>query len=142
MKTCLSFEDIVTVGQPRITELQRVGDSFPDAFSPGALLAFSRQVKNVEAAVVQTYAIAATAAKKADTHDEVADIWKLMGQLCESALQALSGLMNKYPECGTSQLYDLVLDYKLACDERQRGALEEKTCLTMEFPKGLLPDPI
>ena len=63
-----------------------------------------------------------------------------MSFFCQSALAILTSLKHKYPDCGTPALYDMVLDYKLACDKRYRGAMEELACQKTEFPKGLLPE--
>jgi len=140
MKPCLSFGDVVEAGKPRLTELQRVGNLYSDARSAEASAAFTREVNLVEATVVQTYGMAATSARKTDTLRDVAEIWKAMSQFCQNALEVLSTLKDKYPSCGTPQLYDRVLDYKLAADKRYRGAIEEATCQTRDFPKGLLPE--
>jgi hypothetical protein len=139
MKACLSFSDILDVSQPQITEMQRIGNFYPDASAPGACEAFTRQVRLVEGIVVQTYGVAAALAKKAEDLKEVADVWSRMSRFCHSALQILADMRHKYPYCGTPQLYDLVLDYKLAADKRYRGTLEEAACQKMEFPKGLFP---
>ena len=140
MKACLSFSDILDVGQPQISEMQRIGNFYPNSEAPGACIAFARQVRLVEGIVVQTYGVAAAMVKKADDLNEVADIWNKTSRFCHSALQILADLKYKYPYCGTAELYDLVLDYKLAADKRYKGALEETTCQKMEFPKGLLPN--
>jgi hypothetical protein len=139
MKACLSFSDILEVSQPQIDEMQRIGNSYPDATAAGACEAFTHQVRLVEGIVVQTYGVAAALAKKADDLNEVADVWNRMSRFCQSALRILADLKHKYPYCGTPQLYDLILDYKLAADKRYKGAMEEATCQKMEFPRGLLP---
>lgn len=139
MRACLSFNDILEVGQPQIAEMQRIGGFYPSAESPGACAAFTRQVRLVEGIVVQTYGVAASLARKAEDLNEVADVWNKMSRFCQSALAALTDLKHKYPYCGTPELSDLVLDYKLAADKRYNGALEEATCQKTEFPKGLLP---
>ncbi len=140
MKACLSFSDILEVGQPRITEMERIGNSFPNGDSAEACTAFTHQVGVVEGTVMHTYSIAATLARKADDINEVAEVWKRMSQFCQSALEVLLRLKDKYLFCGTPQLYDLVLDYKLAADKRMRGAIEEAQCRTKDFPKELLPE--
>ena len=94
----------------------------------------------VEGVLVQSYGIAAAMARKADDLSDVAEIWNAMSLFCRSALTSLGALKNKYPYCGTPALYDRVLDYKLACDKRYRGAMEEVECQKKEFPKGLLPE--
>ena len=140
MKACLSFGDVLEVGQPRIAELERVGDMYPNGESTEACVAFTHQVGLVEGTVVQTYGIAAMLARRADDLNEVAEIWKTMSQFCQRALVVLSRLKDKYPYCGTPQLHDAVLDYKLAADKRHRGVMEEAECQKMDFPKGLLPE--
>ncbi len=141
MQAFLSFSDILEVGRPQIAEMERIGNTYASAQEPGAIEAFARQVRRVEGVVVQTYAAAAAVARKADELQEVADVWEKMSWFCQAALQALAALKRKYPSCGTTELYDLALDYKLAADKRCKGALEEMACLKMDFPKGLLPEP-
>lgn len=140
MKPCLSFGDVLAVGQPRIAEMERVGDMYPNGESAEACAAFTHQVGLVEGTVVQTYGIAAMLARRADDLEEAAEIWKTMSQFCQRALTVLSRLKDKYPYCGTPQLHDVVLDYKLAADKRHRGVTEEAECQKMDFPKGLLPE--
>ena len=140
MKGCLSFTDILDVGRPQIAETQRVGDAFPGPDTPGAREAFTRQVRLLEGIVIHTYGVAATLTRKADGLPEVAETWQSMSRFCQEALQVLTRLKHKYSYCGTPELYDLVLDYKLASDRRHKGALEEIECQKMELPKGLLPD--
>ena len=139
MKACLSFADILGVGQPQVEEMQRIGDAFASPDLPGACEAFTRQVSIVEGVLVQSYGIAAAMARKADDLNEVAEIWSGMSRFCQSALSRLATLRLKYPYCGTPALYDKALDYKLACDKRYRGAMEELACQKTEFPQGLLP---
>ena len=103
-------------------------------------MAFTRQVRIVEGIVSHTYGVAAALARKAEGLEEVADIWNRMSAFCRSAMEILSSLKDKYPDCGAPQLYDMALDYKLACDKRYRGAMEELACQKSEFPKGLLPE--
>jgi hypothetical protein len=140
MSACLNFNDVLEVGQPQIREMQRIGDAYADSNVPGACEAFTRQVTIVQGIVIQAYGMAAALAKKADELSEVAEIWSRMSDFCRAALVSLSSLKNKYPYCGTPQLYDMVLDYKLACEKRFRGAMEEMECQKTEFPKGLLPE--
>lgn len=142
MRACLNFSDILEVGQPQIEEMQRIGDAYASPNDPGACEAFTRQVRIVEGIVVQTYGMAAALTRKADELSQVAEIWSRMGIFCRSAMVILSSLKHKYSDCGTSELYDRVLDYKLACDKRYRGAMEELACQKTEFPKGLLPEMI
>ncbi|MHB8520979.1 MAG: hypothetical protein ACYDH9_09480 [Limisphaerales bacterium] len=140
MSACLSFNEIVEVGQPQIAEMDRLGNLYPSADAPGACAAFTRQVRLGEGIVVQTYGVAAALARKAGELSEVAGIWKRMSQFCQSSLEVLARLKHKYPDCGTPELYDLVLDYKLAADKRFKGVMEEQACQKTDLPKGLFPE--
>ena len=142
MSTCLSLRDLVEINQPQIADLQRVGNAFFDSEAPGACEAFSKQVRLVEGVLTQTYGVATVIARKTADLNEVAEIWGLMSVFCNSVMHVLSALRHKYPDCGTPELYDLSLDYKLASHKRYRGVLQEIACQTAEFPKGLLPEPI
>ena len=137
MKACLDFDDILELGRPQIQEMQRIGEAYPTADVPGASAAFTRQVRTVEGIVIQTYGVAAALTGKSGDLNEVAEIWSRMSSFCSSAMATLSSLKHKYPHCGTPELYDMVLDYKLACDKRYRGVMEELECQKVEFPKGL-----
>ena len=139
MATCLNFEDILEIGRPQLEQLQQVGDSFPTADAPGACEAFAKQVRLLEGVLTQTYAIGVSIARRADDLHEVAHVWERMGLFCTAAVQRLTQLKQKYPYCGTPQLFDLSLDYKLACEKRLRSALEEIECQKQEIPKGLFP---
>lgn len=140
MKPSLNFEDLLEINQPQIAEMQRVGDSFANPYEPGASEAFANQVRIVEGLLRQTYAVAAALAKKTEDLREVAEIWRHMGSFCNSTLHTLASLKEKYPSCGTPQLYDLALDFKLACDKRYRAVLEEIACQNTALPNGLLPE--
>ncbi|MCX8089484.1 MAG: hypothetical protein N3I86_00895 [Verrucomicrobiae bacterium] len=140
MNTCLSFNDILEINQPPIREMARIANQLTDSESAAACETFGRQVRLVEGIVVQTYGLAAALARKADNLNEVAEVWRKMSAFCQSALEVLAGLREKFPRCGTAELYDLVLDYKLAADQRYRGVQEEIACQTLEIPKGLFPE--
>jgi hypothetical protein len=139
MSACLSFKDLIEINRPRLAEMQRVGDLICSPVEESGCIAFSQQVRTVEAVVRNTYGIAAALARNAPDLQEAADVWDQMRELCTSSLQVLAGLKDKFPYCGTSELYDLTLDYKLACEKRHKGILEEMTCQTMDFPEGLFP---
>jgi hypothetical protein len=138
MNACLSFKDLIEINRPQLAEMERVG-SMESPEEPASCVAFSGQVKAIEAAVRNMYVIARAMARNAADPQEAADVWDQMGELCSSALRILIGLKDKFPSCGTSELYDLTLDYKLACEKRHKGILEEMKCQTMEFPEGLFP---
>jgi hypothetical protein len=140
MKTCVNFGELIAIHRPQIEEMQRVGEAFAGSEAPSAFSTFSQQVRIVDGTLRQTYREAVALAKRADDASEVAEIWSAMSSLCNLALQALASLRVKYPDRGTQELYDLALDYKLACDKRHRAAVEEVACQSKEFPKGLFPE--
>jgi hypothetical protein len=139
MKTCVTFADLVEIHRPQIEEMQRVGHAFSDPAAPNAGDAFSHQVKLVEGALRQTYREAAALARRTSDLEEVKELWSQMSAFCGAAIRALTSLKGKFPTCGTPQLYDLALDFKLAADKRHRDVLEEISCQNQELPKGLFP---
>ena len=139
MAVCLSFDDILQLGTPQLARLQQVGDSFGDVDSPGACEAFTKQVRLLEGFITQTYGVAVSVSKRADDLAEVAAVWEHMGTYCRDALHTLTRLKDKYSYCGTPALYDLVLDYKLACEKRYRSVMEEMECQNQKLPAGLFP---
>jgi hypothetical protein len=142
MAVCLKFDDILDLGKPQLAHLEEVGNSFASMETPGACEAFAREVRLLESFLIQTYAVAVAVAKRADNFEEVAQVWQHMGLFCTKALHSLKKLKDKYPHCGTSQLFDLALDYKLACEKRFRGISEEIECQKQNLPKGLFPEEI
>lgn len=139
MPACLSFDEIVSLGRPQISRLVAVGDSFRTADDPGACEAFSAEVRAVEAFVRHTYALATQLARRTDSLEEISGIWREVSQLCDTALTALRELRQRFAYCGTPELYDLVLDYKLAADDRFNRVKEEIAWQSMELPKDLFP---
>jgi len=142
MSACISFQDLVAINQPQVAALEQIGGSFPDAQSPGACEAFSRQVRQVEGVLRNTYGVAAALVRKAETLEEVSATWRQMSDLCNQALQSLKVLKDKYPYCRTPELYDLALDYKLASEKRFQHIMEELACQKKEFPKGVFLEPM
>jgi hypothetical protein len=139
MAVCLSFDDILHLGTPRLAQLLQVGDSFDDVDSPGACEAFTKQVRLLEGFIIHTNGVAVSVSKRADDLAEVAAVWEHMGAYCGNTLHTLARLKDKSPDCGTPALYDLVLDYKLACEKRFRSVIEEMECQNEKIPAGLFP---
>lgn len=139
MPACLTFEQVFSTGVPRVEKLKVVGASFATYEEPGACEAFSHQVGNVEDFLRETYGIAMMIARKSEDSNEVISILRLMSDFCATAMKTLSGLKAKYPYCGTSELYDLALDYKIACDLRHNNLLAELECANQNLPAGLFP---
>lgn len=137
MSTCLSFDQIFEAGPAGVEKLKEIGNSFADADEPGACKAFTRQVHSLESFVKETYRIAIIVARKSEDAEEVIQIFSSISSFCSDAMGVLTSLRSKYPYCGTPELYDMVLDYKLACDQRRNNLLAELECpnqLTQLFP--------
>lgn len=118
-------------------KLMEIGNTFADANEPGACEAFTRQVASLESFVKETYRIAIIVARKSDDAEEVLQIFDTMSSFCGDAMGVLTDLRAKYPYCGTPELYDMILDYKIACDQRRNNLLAELECpnqLTELFP--------
>ena len=138
MKVCVSFEDLLEIHRPQIDEIRRFGEAIPNG--PTAEGTLANHIRALEGTLRQTYREAAALAKRTDELQEIAEIWNRMSLFCNLALEALGSFRDRYAQAGG--VYDLALDYKLACDKRYRGVLEEIECQTMEFPKGLFPEKI
>lgn len=137
---CLDFREVARAGEVPVEQFAALSRKFPDPDMEGACLAFSRQVAKVQATIECTYAMAAQVAKRQDKLESEQEVWSIMGHLCEVALVTVKSLKDQYPYCGTPELFDVLLDYKLACDERRRHLAEEIACQGMEIPKGLFPE--
>lgn len=137
MSTCLSFDQIFAEGPIGVEKLKEIGASYESADDPGACEAFTRQVAFLECFVKEIYRIAMIIARKSEDSAEIAGVFETVSNFCENVMTALTGLKKKYPFCGTPELYDLVLDYKMACDDRRYNLLAELECpnpLTELFP--------
>ena len=136
---CIEFSDIIRSNEQQVDILTDVAAKNPDPEAPGACQAFSRQVRLVESVVEGTYVIAVQATRKTEDLKEVAQVWQVMGNLCDKALGVVCTLKDRYLYCGTPELHDRLLDYKLACTRRYEQVHEEILCQTMPMPEGLFP---
>ena len=140
MKAFLDVETLVESATPQLTEMARVGASFPNPQSEEAYAQFSHQVSMLEGALKQTFRAATLLARKNSELAEIADVWQRMSRFCDAVLLTLSSLKENYAHCGTPELYDLALDFKQACEDRLRDVQEEMECQKIDLPKGLLPE--
>ncbi len=126
------------VNRCQIAELERAGREL-DPEKDCAL--FSTRVVNVQAAVIHTYQLVAFAAVRQADPKKAALMWKEMSDYCDSALVVLKDLKVKYYYCGTSQLYDLILDYKGEAQKRYYQNLQDSECQT-PTPGLLFPETV
>lgn len=110
-----------------------------DADAAGACDAFSGHVRSVEAAIIHTCQITAhRAIREADREADpkaAAAHWEKMVKFCDAAFEVVTALRGKFPGCGTSQLYDLVLEYREQADKRFYQNLRDSEI--GEPPEGL-----
>jgi hypothetical protein len=84
--------------------------------------------------------MAALTARRSETLEQEAEVWKEMSALGDSLIVTLKSLKEKFPGCGTRELYDVALDYKLASEKRHSLTVEAIKCETIRMPEGLFPE--
>lgn len=134
----LDLSTVDILNRCNVTEMKKAGDLL-DPQVPGACVEFGRHVKRVEAAIIHTYGLVAYLALYQEEPAEAARLWKQMGEFCETALTALSDLKERFPYCGTPELYDLALDYKLLVEEKFQQNLRDSECRNLTIPARLFP---
>ncbi|MBI4659039.1 MAG: hypothetical protein HY735_09360 [Verrucomicrobia bacterium] len=122
-----------------IEELERAGEELSPRTTHNWCGLFTEHVRRVEAAIVHTYQLVAHSAIRQESPAEAAKLWREMSTYCDFALQKLKGLKDQFPDCGTPELYDLVLDYKNAADERYYQNVHDSECLKTPPPDHLFP---
>src|SRR2546430_5621503 len=128
--------DILSVvGQCQVEQMQNAAYQK----EPAPCGEFYQHVRNVQAAIISTYQVVAYSALRQDDPAEAAKMWKRVKDLCDSALNALRALKVQYPDCGTSELYDLALDYRAEAEKRYLQNLQDSECAKTPPPKGLFP---
>jgi hypothetical protein len=132
------LEVLSSVNRCQIAEMEKKGKEL-DPAQYGSCEKFSHCVRNVQAAIIHTYQITAFRSLKESDPKLAAEIWKSMSDFCNSALIVLKTLKDIFPGCGTLELYDLTLDYKIEADKRFHQNLEDYECAKMPIPEGLFP---
>jgi hypothetical protein len=99
---------------------------------------FQQHVKSVEAVVVYTYTLTAHLALRRPSK-EASDLWAKYIHLCDSALATLTKARERFPDCGTGELYDLTIDHRLAASERYTANLQDAECQKLKIPDFLFP---
>src|SRR6266511_1539008 len=109
MRSWIIMTDVTQLTRAPFEELRAAGKRL-DAAHVDSCSIFGKGVISVEAVLKLTYKIAALTARRSDTLQGEAEVWKEMSELCDSLLAALKGLKDKFPDCGTPKLYDMALD--------------------------------
>ena len=134
----ISLEALGSINRCQIREMEVAGQHL-DPAAEGSCKAFGYKVRNVQAAIIHTHQLVAHLAIQQADAGAAAMLWKEMNELCDAALVALRDLKDKYPYCGTPELYDLALDYKITADKNYRQNLEDAECAKLTPPNGLFP---
>jgi hypothetical protein len=127
--------DLTAVNECQIAELKKAGSEL-DPDKDGTV--FAGHVRNVQAAVIHTYQLTATASIRQADPRIAATLWKDMASFCEGALVVLKDLKGRYYQCGVTDLYDLVLDYREQAQKRYYQNLQDSECQTI--PPGLFAE--
>lgn len=75
-------------------------------------------IRSVEAMIVHMYQLTSALALKESSPANAAKWWKEYLNLCDLALEKLCAWKKSFPQCGSGELYDLVLDYRAEADSR------------------------
>lgn len=138
--TADTLELLSTVAYCQVAEMEKWGEKL-DPNHADSCQKFWFHVRDVQSAIIHSYKIIAFSALREPDPKKAAGLWGEMSKLCEKAMAVMASLRSRYPQCGTSELYDLVLDYKIKADERYSSNLEDWECSKTPPPKGLFPSP-
>jgi len=138
MTGCLTIEDITRLNREPIEELQSTAESL-DPQEADSCEIFARQVVQVETVLKPIYKAAALMARRTDTAEQEASVWRDMRTYSEAVTNALTELKETYPGCGTPELHKLALDYWNAADKRLALINESIRCQSLPTPDGLFP---
>src|SRR5665213_2575427 len=113
--TANNLDILDAVNRCQIAELKKAGSELDPAMD---CTEFYHRVRNVQSAVIHTYQLTAYASSRESDPKKAAALWKTMTDFCEDALVVLRELRVKYKSCGTSELYDLAIDYRQEAQQR------------------------
>ena len=139
MKPCITIDEFAD-SNALWSEMFTIAMKYPDDTAPDACEEFTKTVLMFESMLRHNYRDFATNARKTDTPEEEKAIWEDAIKFCDSIIGAMNSVKYKFPHCGTNELHDLALDYRIACAKRCENSLKELKCLKTEFPKNLFPE--
>jgi len=119
-------------------ELCRLSTKYTDD-SYEACQDFSRQVAILNGLVAAVYGEVVACSKEIESISEIAESWKLYLASLDKILKRVKGLKDQFPDCGAPELYNHILDYRIAAKERMDHAVEEGMC--PNTPAELFPTP-
>lgn len=130
---CISLEDLAEMTNE---ELERVKKAAAD---PSDGTGFYIAVRTLQSLVTTCYQCAARMARRTTDLRKLCEIWKGVSEVCDTVLRDMKSLKHTRPDCGTGQMYDLVLDYKKAAFDRYQSNLEALQWEKTEIPAWLFP---
>jgi len=138
MTGCLTIDDVARLSREPIEGLRRTAAELDPGDADSSRI-FAKEVARVETALKQTYKAAALMARRTDTLEEEAEVWRRMQEFAGAVVDVLKQLTEVFPNCGTPELYNLALDYRLAADKRLANISESLQCQNLPTPEGLFP---
>ena len=100
--------------------------------------AFSKQVTFVEGIILSTYGVAVRSARREPDAANLVEMWGEFQPIVEKAISALFALKQKYPYCGTPELYDRMMDLRDVVVQKLRDLKQEIEC-PVNLPDALFP---
>ena len=116
MNQSVSLEDFEETNKLEVGKLIQLADSGDD--SEESRRRFTAQAASIKGLCRTTYQCSAIMARKAETLEETAGVWKKMVAFCDSIILSLRDLANRHPNCGSKHLYDFALDTRNAAARR------------------------
>jgi hypothetical protein len=133
---CITMRDLAELTNEEVEQAERAASTY----KPSDCDSFYKRVRSLESLVTTGYKLAVVLAKRTEDSKELRDIWKSASDLCDPVLKAMKSIKDSQPDCGTSQLYDLVLDYKNAAFKRYQLNSEALEWQTKPAPAGIFPE--
>ncbi len=133
---CMTLRDLAEWTKEEVEQVSRAADNY----KPADCESFNKQVRSLESRVTTGYKLAVRLAKQTTDLNELCEIWRAVSDLCDPILEVMKSLKDSRADCGTSSLYDLVLDYKNAAFKRYQTNLEALQWKETAAPAGLFPE--
>jgi hypothetical protein len=130
---CISIGDFAEMTNEQLEQVKQA------ATDPSDCTGFYYKVKSLEALVTACYMCAARLARRTSNLKDVCELWNGVSEVCDTVLGQIKALKNSRPDCGAGQLYDLVLEYKIAAMKRHKQTLEDLQWEATPAPAGLFP---
>ena len=124
---------------PVSSELERLGEVYPNGETQEACEAFTGEVNLHKATVKLAYRHVVTCLKGASDLDVIVKCWDILIRFIDRSTDIVRGLKERFPYCGTPELYNELLEYRNAASKRRDQALEERECIG-QLPEGLFAD--